>query len=230
MDWRLIVKRALPPALLNRVLLMFPWLYRTRVIRYETTLYAHHGIDDLVSQLTLALDLDGDIVECGSSRGGASLIMAEAAKKARARKTIYAFDSFEGFDRAELAKETAAGLARVSERAFTSTSYQYVTRKIQRLGYAGTIVPVKGYFQHTLPNLHSTWCFALIDCDLRDSLSFCAETIWPQLIGGGRIVFDDYADDQFRGARLGIDEFVHRHPAEIAAHGLLQRLYFVSKA
>lgn len=138
MDWRAAVKHAIPPDLLNRVLLAFPFLYRTRLVCYETNLRDGHGIDDLLSQLHLALGLDGDIIECGSSRCGASVIMANRLRSRQPPKTIYACDSFEGLDRVELARERKAGLTRASEHAFTSTSYEYVQGNCAGLGWAGS--------------------------------------------------------------------------------------------
>jgi len=229
MHWRSAVKQAIPPAILNRVLLAFPVLYRTRLVCYETTLRDGHGIDDLLSQLDLALGLDGDIIECGCSRCGASAMMANYLRSRQVRRKVYACDSFEGFDRAELAREREAGLTTACDRAFTSTSYEYVQEKLRKLNLGGLVVPVKGYFQHTLPHLNLRLCLALIDCDLRDSILYCAKTLWPRLVPGGRMVFDDYASADFRGARLAVDAFVAAHAAEISEHGPLRRLYYVRR-
>jgi len=60
-------------------------------------------------------------------------------------KRIYACDSFERFDRAELMKERKSGLTKTSDKAFTSTSYEYVKKKIKKLGFENTIIPIKGF-------------------------------------------------------------------------------------
>jgi hypothetical protein len=229
MDWKAAAKRAIPPTLLNNLLLTFPALYRTRIVRYETTLAAGHGIDDLVLQLEQVLLLEGEIIECGSSRCGASVIMANELHARGVRKTIYACDSFTGFDRLELANEKRLGLTGASDRAFTSTSLAYVKQKLRRLGVDGTVVPVQGYFRDTLPQFVSPLCFALVDCDLRESMTYCAETLWPRLVAGARMVFDDYCEPNFKGAKLAVDAFVAHYGAEIAEHGLLRRLYCVRK-
>jgi O-methyltransferase len=229
MDWRAAAKRAIPSALLNNLLLTFPALYRTGIVRYETTLADGHGIDDLVSQLEHVLHLEGEIIECGSSRCGASVIMAYELRARGVRKTIYACDSFTGFDRVELANEQRQGLTGASDTAFTSTSLAYVKRKLHRLGVDDAVLPVQGFFRDTLPQLDSPLCFALVDCDLRESMTYCAETLWPKLVAGARMVFDDYCEPNFRGAKLAVDAFVARHGSEIAEHGLLRRLYCVRK-
>jgi len=229
MDWRVAVKRAIPPALLNNVLLAFPMLYRTRLVRYETTLADDHGIEELIAQLAAALPLEGEIIECGSSRCGASVIMANELRARGIGKTIYACDSFTGFDRRELANERRLGLTGATEKAFTSTSLAYVQKKLRRLGVERTVVPVPGYYRDTLPQFDMRFCFALVDCDLRESMTYCAETLWPRLVAGARMVFDDYSEPNFKGAKLAVDAFVSRHGAEIGEHGLLRRLYCVRK-
>ena len=229
MDWRASVKKCIPTALLNRALLTFPLLYRTRLVYYETTLRDGHGIDDLLCQLDLALGLAGDIIECGSSRCGASAIMASFLQAKHAAKTVYACDSFEGFDRTELARERQSGRTRAPERAFTSTSYSYVRQKLRTLGLDGIVEPVKGYFRDTLPGLDRCFCLALIDCDLRDSMLYCAQTLWPRIVPSGCMLFDDYASEDFQGARLAVDAFVAARASEILEHGLLRRLYYVRK-
>jgi O-methyltransferase len=223
-----ILKRAIPPRLLNNALLAFPSLYRTRLVNYETNM-ATPGLDDLLSQLECALELPGDIIECGSSRCGASVIMANYCRTRGIEKTIYACDSFQGFDPEELRKERDAGLTATPERAFTSTSYDYVRKKITRLRVDNVVRPIKGYFSMTLPHIHSTFCLALVDCDLADSILYCAETIWPKLVSKGRILFDDYLEDEFRGARIGVDQFIKKYSSEIEHHGLGKQLYVVTK-
>jgi len=193
-------------------------------------LRAAGGIDELLAQLSTVLDVEGDIIECGSSRCGASIIMANYLHARKINKKILACDSYEGFDPSELKREQKAGLTTATSNAFTSTSYSYVHKKIAAFRLQDTVIPIKGYFQDSLPKIYGPFCLALIDCDLRDSLIYSAETIWPNLSSGGRILFDDYLDRQSKGAQEGVDIFVEKHRAEISAYGLLNRLYYVCKA
>lgn len=224
----MIVKRAVPPSVLNNILLTFPSLYRTKLVNYETNM-AIHGLDDLLSQLQCVLELPGNIIECGSSRCGASVIMANYCRERGIAKTIYACDSFQGFDPEEWRREREAGLTSTPDRAFTSTSYDYVRTKLTRLRVDNVVRPIKGYFSMTLPHIHSNFCLALVDCDLADSILYCAETIWPKLVSKGRILFDDYLEEEFRGARIGVDQFIEKYSSEIEDHGLKQQLYVVTK-
>jgi hypothetical protein len=229
MNWKARIRYAIPPSVLNSILLKFPFLYRTKLVYYETDLQANHGINDLLTQLGLVIDLPGNIIECGSSLCGTSIIMANYLRLKGVRRIIYACDSFTGFDRVELDEERRAGLTRASDWAFTLTSYEYVQEKIVKLKADDTVIPVRGFFKDTLPNIESDFSFALIDCDLRESTIYCAETIWPKLLSNGRILFDDYTSGDFQGARLGVEDFVNKYENDISDHGLLNRLYYVCK-
>lgn len=223
------LKRFVPPEVLNAVLLHFPALYATSLVAYESNFQDSRVREELLGELARTLNIPGDIIECGSSRCGTSAIMALLLRSRNIKKTIYACDSFEGFDRNELSKEYAAGLTTTPSEAFTSTSYSYVCRKLSALRLQDYVIPVKGYFQQTLPNMTGPFCFALIDCDLKESLLYAAETIWPRLTSGGVLLFDDYLEDEFKGARLGVEEFLHRYRGELGSSGLLEHFYFVRK-
>lgn len=229
-NWKVRIKQAIPPAVLNACLLRFPSLYGTSFVLYESNVNEHGGVFELLNQLSLVQQLEGDVIECGSSRCGSSILMAKQLAQVDGERTkrVFACDSYEGFDRSELLQERDAGLIAMSDQAFTSTSFDYVRRKIKVLGLQDVVVPVKGFFRDSLPTLSGPFCFALIDCDLKDSLSYSAETVWRRLSPGGRMVFDDYRS--YHGARFAIDEFIHKHHDEIAEYGLLNRLYYASKA
>ena len=205
------IKHTIPPALLNALLLRFPSLYRTELVFYETNHRAGGGIDELLAQLTMVLNVEGEIIECGSSRCGASILMAKYLRAQQVNKKILACDSYEGFDQEELSREQQTRLTTATSSAFTSTSYQYVQKKIAALGLQNSVIPLKGYFQDSLPNIPGPFCLALIDCDLKDSLLYSAEAIWPKLSSGGRLLFDDYLDSEFRGAKQGVDIFLEKH-------------------
>ncbi len=229
MNWKARVKHAIPPVMLNNFLLTFPFLYRTGLVYYETNLLEGGGVEDLLEQLNLIIEFDGDIIECGSSRCGSSIIMADFLREKKNGKIIYACDSFEGFDPEELHKERSSGLTDVSDKSFTSTTYEYVKTKLRKLGYSNIIVPVKGFFKDTLPYIKNKFAFALIDCDLKESMTYSAETIWPKLSSGGRMVFDDYNCDAYKGSKVAVNDFLEKYKDEIAGHGLLKRLYYVCK-
>jgi len=227
-SWRSRLKRLIPPPLLNQTLLSAPILYRTALVNYETNM-GPPDIEDLNEILPEVVKVPGDLVECGVSRCGSAVITALWLRKHGVKRRLYACDSFEGFPPAEIEKETQRGLITGANNAFTSTSYEYVLRKLKVLSLDGIVIPVEGYFQDTLEGIPGPFCYALIDCDLEESTEYCASVLFPKLSPGGWMVFDDYHSQQFKGVRHAVDRFVRDHRQQLDVNELRRALYVVRK-
>jgi len=224
------IGQVVPQPLLNRVLLEFPFLYRTNFINFESYLTESGGIEDLLTQLNSVLALEGDIIECGSARCGTSTVIARFLQSKQIHKKVYSLDSFGGgFDSSELSEEKEKGFTTASGKAFTYNCYEYVQTKLRRLGVDSVVTPIKGLFKDTLPSIGSKFCLSLIDCDLSGSVRYCAEKVWPSMVPNGVMLFDDYELQGFKGVRPTVEAFVKNFEDEIDQHGLLRRLYYVRK-
>jgi len=224
--------RCLPPSWRRRlrrgILLRFPSLYATRRVQYEGSLVPDE-VEALIARLEASLDLEGDVIECGSFLCGTTVSMARLLKMRQLPKRIYACDTFAGFDPEEIRREQEAGDA-TRRHSFKETDLHYVRRKLERLGVADRVVLVQGLFQTTLDTLQGPFCFAFIDCDLHDSMLYAARTVWPRLSPGGCCVFDDYDNQEYRGATRAIDTFIAERRQDIREHGrLLRKLYYAIK-
>ena len=179
------------------------------IVNYESNL-DQRGLQDLLDLLGRAASLEGDTIECGSSRCGTSLIMAKYMRSLGDQRLVYALDSFEGFNPKELETERALGSPALPDDSFKSTSFDYVRQKISKLGFENTVIPVKGFFEETLPGLitNKRFSLAFIDCDLKDCMTYCAERLWPTIVPGGIMAFDHYLTAGLKGARLAVDGFV----------------------
>ncbi|MBA3779238.1 MAG: class I SAM-dependent methyltransferase [Chloroflexi bacterium] len=197
---------------------------------YETVL-DERGIADLLGAISALAGTPGDIVECGSWRGGSAMIMGEFLRRTGDERLVYACDSYEGFDLDELRLERESGRTRERDDAFASTSLKYVQAKIRERDLEGKVRPVKGYFEETLPTLEGPFALALVDCDLHSSILYAACALWPKLSAGGMMLFDDYLNaEHFSGARAAVEQFLADHRDEIEDERLLSRLYRVRKA
>ena len=145
MSFRRKVKRVLPTPALNFVLLAVPGLYSLPFVQYETNIWEHGGLADICRLLEETSHCPGDVIECGASRCGTSIIMASHIRRLHSSKIVYALDSFRGFPPDEVADERASGLSNISAFDHTSTSLDYVTKKIRKLGYTRYVVPVPGF-------------------------------------------------------------------------------------
>lgn len=226
MNFKTRVRYFIPKEFINGLLLSFPFFYKISYINYESGL-SHNELNDLLSNLGKTLSLRGNIIECGSSLLGTSIVMANYLIQEKSDKIVYACDSFEGFDTNELKREREMNLTNPIDNAFTITSYDYVTKKIEKLGLKNIVIPIKGFFVNTLHRLESDYCFAFIDCDLADSIFYSASTIWPRLSPNGRILFHDYGFETFKGAKIGTDKFLNYYKKEIRDYGITNSGFFM---
>ena len=228
--WRL--RKCLAPRwrqrLKREILLCRPSLYALDSIRYEQSLPPDE-LSALLARLDTALDVPGDVIECGCFLCGTTVQMARHLQMRKSDKKIYACDSFEGFDPAEISREKTLDDASDCQD-YTDNDFGYIQRKLKRLRVADGVVLVRGFFQDTLESLRGPFCLAFIDCDLHDSMLYAARAVWPRLAPGGYCVFDDYDNDHFRGATKAIDTFIAEQADSIRDHGqLLGKLYFARK-
>ena len=229
------VRRWLRPCK-RRLMLLFPFLYRLPSIRYESSLTSA-GVRELCALADRVASVPGAIIECGSAYAGSVILLTKHLQRQGRSRQLFALDSWTGFQRDELARERGRGLTIVPDNIFTTVSFKYVVAKLRKLNLADEIRPVQGYFQDTLGPLVAEAgqvAMAFIDCDLEESMRFCAETVWAAMPSGGIVAFDDYAEPadpyfHFKGCKLAVDAFVSEHQDEIADHGLMTRLYYVQK-
>lgn len=148
---------------------------------------------------TLHMNVPGDIVECGSYRGGTAAMMALACDCAR---HIWLFDSFQGMppatkdDPPDAMKQTGGCGVNVEEvRAFLNE---------HKILDNGTIV--KGWFKDTFPT-HQVKQIAVlhVDCDWHDSVKLSLETFYDLVVPGGTVQIDDYG--HWAGCRKATDDF-----------------------
>lgn len=161
-------------------------------------------------------DSPGVYVECGVAAGAQIIAMAAGAPN----KTIYAFDSFEGIPLASNKDDQAPGIAFFSKSeqlslpdpgnqelvssGATVVPLQDFCNHVINSGVNGmNIIPVKGWFEETLPNFECPPISILrLDGDLYNSTYVCLKYLYPKLIKGGLLIIDDYALPGCMGAVL----------------------------
>lgn len=162
-------------------------------------------VKDTLVHLERALDQPGDVIECGVGRGGTALLTALTIRKRGLSKKLYLCDSFEGLP--------------APDRRFDKGFYegQYATPRdvIERMIAANdlgdTCIILPGLFSDTLPKLPAgqQFCFANIDCDIYPSAVDCIEHLYPRLVPGGAMQFDEYYN-ALGGVTEAVNELVAR--------------------
>ena len=177
----------------------------------------------------------GAFLEFGVARGGATCMLSNAIIERGAEARLFSFDTFDGFDPDEWNRSVRSGAVSDAsvERSFHGIGIRYVSEKLRVLGLDGPVQLVQGYFQETLgpmmPKIgRVSLCF--IDCDLPDSVTFCAESVWPALETGGYMLFDDYMSPEYGiGVRRAVDAFVAALPTPPNEAGEAGGLYVLRK-
>lgn len=144
--------------------------------------------------------LDGDVLEIGSWRGGSGTVIARALAGTGAARRIVLADTFSGVVKAGERDTYYKG----GEHANTS-----VDAVQELLGRAGVphVELLSGIFPEERGEEIADLRFALchIDVDVYQSAKDCFEWVWPRMVPGGIVVFDDFG---FYGCE-GVTAYVH---------------------
>ncbi len=142
--------------------------------------------------------LKGDFIECGVYRGGTGLLLARSMS---AKQSLWLFDSFEGLSEASQEK---GDIYRRGD--FNDTSFEAVSKLFDPFPHKTKIV--KGWIPASFSGLdYLRFSFAHVDVDLYQPALACCEFIFPRLVSGAVIVFDDYGYPACRGERNAVDEY-----------------------
>ncbi|MBM3856647.1 MAG: macrocin O-methyltransferase [Verrucomicrobia bacterium] len=153
-------------------------------------------------------NLEGNIIEFGSYRGGSAIFLAAAVRALGLSTTIYALDTFEGIPSSDPTLDFH------DTRDFEHVSFQELLEYKEKWGLTN-LVFVKGRFEETaLPLLEQTQKIILahIDCDLYESTKYAIDVTLPYLHPkGGYLVFDDALQSTCLGALQAVEEMVQQH-------------------
>jgi O-methyltransferase len=169
------------------------------------TMVGLERLDDLQAcvESIVADGVDGDVIEAGSWRGGASLLMRATLDCLGDARTVWVADSFQGFPAGDEADSEAA---RLSDVDFLAVAVDEVRATFARLGLDRGVELVPGFFEETLPGLAARrWALVRLDADTYAPTRLALETLYPGLAAGGYLVVDDYG--AFQGCRRAVDEF-----------------------
>ncbi len=181
-----------------------PWFGKSEFRRYwdlaaPRTLVSVDRCYVLYTLLVQAINVPGDIWECGVYKGGTAAMIAATLKDKSPHKMLYLFDTFAGMP------ETNAEKDKHKKGDFSDTSVEAVARYV---GSGELCVIRKGPIPETFVGLESaTLSLVHIDLDIYQSILDCLSFVWPRLEIGGFIVLDDYGFPTCPGARAAVDEF-----------------------
>jgi hypothetical protein len=175
-------------------------------------------------------NVEGDIVECGVSVGHGALLFLLLSEYLGVERTYYGFDSFEGLpDPSE-----RDGITPIKEKGLYANPPATVLKVLRDGRLPENVIQdrvrlVKGWFSDTISKYDGRIALLHLDCDLYDSYKTCLEALYDKVVPGGVIMFDEYADERWTGARTAIDEFFAGKPEIIQAHDKCEWKYHTIK-
>jgi O-methyltransferase len=166
----------------------------------------------------ITLRLEGDIAELGVWKGGSAKFIADIFRgECRTHKTFFLFDSFDGM------REINSKEDRHQIGDFSDTSISVVKKLMASVDSNLAVVLKQGWIPSTFSGLEAnSFAFVHIDLDLYDPITDALDFIYPRLVFGGCIVFDDYGFASCPGAKKAIDNFALRTGENILALATVQ--------
>jgi len=149
-------------------------------------------------------NVTGDFAEVGVYRGATSRFLIRCAPE----RTLYLFDTFEGFALHDREPENAA------DARFQTTSEATVRRA---LGGATNVVIRPGYFPDTARGLEDKrFAFVLLDLDVYAPTLGGLEFFYPRLARGAYCFVHDYnSPESNRACRRALGEFLRDRPEHV---------------
>ena len=220
----------------DRLAELVPAAYRHQTSRFLPTVHRNTlgRILYFERMMERVRDVEGDIVECGVSIGHGTLYFMLLSELMGKERQIYGFDSFQGFPAPTAADLKADGAFEVSHGTLASP-LEMVSRVLhdgrvpQRL-IDNNLHLVRGFFESSLPHYEGDIALLHLDCDLFESYTCCLSLLYDKVVPGGLIMFDEYEDPHFPGAKKAIDTFFSNRPEMVEEYFEYDyRKYFVRK-
>lgn len=180
----------------------------------------------LYAQLALAIDVPGDVAECGVYRGDTAAGMIRFLQTRRLAKVVHLFDCFEGLPPVRIALERDDANLELLRPGTFRASRQEVEERLTGLTQH---VLHAGLFADVFPTFTSPLCFIHADADLYVSTAEVIDLADRCVMPGGRIVFDDYDDPAFPGVTMAVRTLLDRSRYRISVSGSTSQCVAVKK-
>lgn len=156
-------------------------------------------------------DMPGDVAELGVFEG----TFSRHINRKFPNRTIYLFDTFEGFREEEAQKELLAGNC---DQAFIDSFKKLNGSEevaLSRMKYREKAVIKKGLFPESIGGLETKFVFVSIDVDFEDSIFEGLKYFYPRMTEGGYIFVHDYNREETDEFKLsGVKKAVNRFEEE----------------
>lgn len=185
---------------------MIQELIRDLLSQRALTLVSADRLWMLKTAMLQTRSLAGEVWELGVYKGGSALLLRKLLEKDGGRSDVRLrlFDTFGGMPDTDAARDVH------SAGDFADTSLAGVKRLI---GEEPWIEYRKGLVPETFSGLNASAIrFAHVDLDIYEAIRAACIFLYPRLVPGGVVIFDDYGFWSCPGARAAVDEFFSDKP------------------
>ncbi|MCL1998894.1 MAG: TylF/MycF family methyltransferase, partial [Turicibacter sp.] len=145
--------------------------------------------------------IDGNLAEGGVFQGE----FAKHINRIFPNKTLYLFDTFEGFDERDVTIEAKQNFSPFGVGHLGNTTEEIV---LANLPHPEKCVIKKGFFPETATGLENErFCFVNLDFDLYQPILAGLEFFAPRMVNGGILLVHDYFNEYYKGVKQAVLEF-----------------------
>jgi len=144
--------------------------------------------------------LPGDFAECGTYKGGSAYLIANTIRCSIGERQLHVFDTFTG-----MPNTVVEGIDDHRPGDFADISLDNVRRYLSQFPF---VVFHPGLIPDTFASVRNQqFSFVHVDVDIYQAGRDCCEFLYPRMVRGGIMLFDDYGFPQCKGLRKAVDEF-----------------------
>jgi O-methyltransferase len=170
-------------------------------------------LDDLQAcvESAVADAVEGDLIEAGAWRGGASILARATLDSLGADdRTVWVADSFQGLPPPDAGAFPDDRQLDLSQVEFLAVPADEVRGYFARFGCVHGVEFVEGFFDQTLPTLRGhPWSVIRLDGDSYEATWVALESLYPGLSAGGYLIVDDYG--LIKECRWAVDDYRREH-------------------
>jgi O-methyltransferase len=154
-----------------------------------------------------SLGVTGNVAELGCYQGDLSWQLNALMTD----RKLYLFDTFEGYDPRDLAKEAEIGGYQPETSLWKDVQTELV---MARMPEKDQVVLKKGWFPETALDLEDErYALVVLDADLYQPTYSGMEYFFPRMSRGGVIVVCNYENTRFTGVRRALDDLEKKYGA-----------------
>jgi O-methyltransferase len=166
-------------------------------------------LENLKKQIDYIIDnsIPGDFVETGTANGGSIIFMKKYLEFLGVSRTIHACDSFQGMPPAsDIDLDHTGEHPDKQDHSVVNVSKEKFLHNLRQFNiFEQDIVIHQGWFEDTLPHIHTPIALLRMDGDWYSSTMTTFENLYDLVVPGGIILVDDYG--WWQGCKKAVHDF-----------------------